>query len=815
MKDDNKYSLKTPVFNNLGIENSMLLEAVNDAVILMQGTKFVDCNLKAANVFGFKSKKELINRKPYELSPEFQISGHPSEVLAREKIDSALGGEPQFFEWTHKKADGKIFFAEISLNRINWNEQKLLIALVRDISKRKKLESINKVLFNISSASVSTASLEELLHLIRKEVNTLMDARNFYVALVRNLKHSLYTIPFIVDENPEELVSPDEELDLKNGFTDFVAKSGYPLLANHDIYKEMLANGIELIGTNAKSWLGVPLKAPGGRIIGVVVIQSYSDPDAYSASDKKVLATISNTIASAILHKRAEASIKYSEQRFRRLSDAADEGIVFLGRKNIILDSNRAFLKLTGYKLGELSGMSLESMIEPDSLELFKNKSRKMTVKPIELKLKVKKGNYLDCIFSVRYFSRDKKSIRVASFRDISVLKKIEMEKKELSERLMRSEKMEAVGQLAGGVAHELNNVLTGIVNYPDVILMNLDDRDFVRKSIKRIKESGLKAAAIVEDLLALARRGLSKTEIFNLNLITKDFLKSPEFEKISGFFPGIKFETDLDKNLKNMKGSWVHLNSTLMNLVKNAAESIKNKGKVIIKSRNIKSSGKLFGKKGEDYILLSVADTGAGISEKEKIKIFEPFYSKKILGRKGTGLGMSVVWGTVKDHMGFINIKSTKKKGSEFELFFPVSELPMPDTLHGNEEKIPEGRGEKILIVDDEEYIRDIAGYYLKRMNYDVRMVASGEAAVNAFKKEKYDIFLLDMIMPSGYDGLETFLELSKIDPSVKAVIVSGYSETKRVKMALESGRCHFLKKPFTFQRIVDTVGKALDNKI
>ncbi len=812
MKDIKKKKSKCISFSSLGIDNSTLLDKVNDAVILMKEGKFIDCNIKAVEVFGYENKKQLINRKPYELSPIFQLNGVYSKDLAKKKIKTAIKGEPQFFEWKHIKSGGEIFDAEVSLNLLSVDTEKLLVAVVRDISRRKKSEEINSVLYNLSKASVESGSLEELLATIQKEVNRLMDARNFYVALIKNLQRGIYTIPYVVDENPEDIVSPEENLDLAGGFTDYVAKNGKPLLANKSVLESLRDEGARLIGTDSKSWLGVPLRISGGKIIGIVAVQSYSDPTAYSKKDQEVLLTISSTIASAIAHKRAEESIRYNEQRFKKLSEAAEEGLVFYGKGGVILDSNRAFLNMSGYKLSDINGKDVRSFLHISSVKGFFLKEKNRSNTPVEVKLLKKDGKVLFCLVNIKNFNPRKSEIKVASFKDITALKQYEMEKKELTERLIRSEKMEVIGRLAGGVAHDLNNVLMGIVNYPDMIIMNIDKKKFVLSAVKKIKESGLKAAAIVEDLLTLTRRGISRIEIFNINDVTNKFLNSPEFEKASRKFPDIKLKLDLDPDLRNIKGSVVHINSTLMNLVYNSMEAIKKKGIIEIVSRNIKSSGKLFGKKGDNYIMLSVSDNGVGMDENEREKIFEPFYTKKIMGRKGTGLGMSVIWGTVKDHNGFINIKSKKGKGTTFELFFPASDLPLAD-----EEKVSDisgfkGRGEKILVVDDDEYAKDIACRYLKKSNYKAESVSSGEEAIKLIKKKKFDLIILDMLMSPGMDGLDTFKKIQEIKPGLKTLIASGFSETSRVREVLETGLSKFVKKPYSYAKLMSSVQEIIN---
>jgi signal transduction histidine kinase len=251
------------------------------------------------------------------------------------------------------------------------------------------------------------------------------------------------------------------------------------------------------------------------------------------------------------------------------------------------------------------------------------------------------------------------RSVRLESSEKIIFYEDIS-EKTGLEMRLRNAQKMEAIGTLAGGVAHDLNNILSGILSYPDLLLMDLPQDSPLRDPLLTIKKSGEKAATIVLDLLTLARRGVMVKEVTNVNEIISEYLKSPEHERLSLYHRGVKFLTRFDAHLLNILGSPVHLSKVIMNLVFNAAEAMPAGGEVHISTQNLYvdrsgAENDLFSE-GE-YVVVRVTDQGIGISQKEVERIFEPFYTTKVMGRSGTGLGMSVVWGTVEDHDGFINI--------------------------------------------------------------------------------------------------------------------------------------------------------------
>jgi PAS domain S-box-containing protein len=398
---------------------------------------------------------------------------------------------------------------------------------------------------------------------------------------------------------------------------------------------------------------------------------------------------------------------------------------------------------------------------------------------------------------------------------DITERKRAEEENRALKERLQRSEKMEALGTLAGGVAHDLNNVLGVIVGYSELVLQSVDQSSPLRHRLENVMNGGLKAAAIVDDLLTLARRGVQGRSIVNINQIVADCNKSPELANLSSHHPSVKIITDLEEDLLNISGSSVHLGKTLYNLISNASEAMPTGGTVAVKTRNQYLDKPLQGYdaiQAGDYVVLSVSDTGEGIADADLRRIFEPFYTKKIMGRSGTGLGLAVVWGTVKDHNGYINVQSELGKGTVFTLYFPVTREEI--TADAPAAAISEymGKGETILVVDDVKEQRELATGMLGSLNYNVSSVSSGEEAVAYMKEHEVDLMVLDMIMEPGMDGLDTYQSVLKIRPRQKAIIVSGFSESERVKTAQDIGAGAYVRKPYIKAKLGLAVRKELD---
>jgi signal transduction histidine kinase/CheY-like chemotaxis protein len=407
----------------------------------------------------------------------------------------------------------------------------------------------------------------------------------------------------------------------------------------------------------------------------------------------------------------------------------------------------------------------------------------------------------------------DGKPAIISVARDVTDRKRGEAEKEVLEAKLRRLKKMKAIGLMAGGVAHDLNNILSGIISYPELLLMQLPEKSELRESVIAIQQSGLRAAAVVDDLLTVARGVASTKKIANLNTLIIEYLNSQEYRELSKVHPFISFNKELAPDLLNISCSAVHITKCLMNLVTNAAEAIDRVGRIIVATRNQyidkPVSSKEFMDKGE-YVVLCITDTGSGISNHDLEHIFEPFYSKKVMGRSGTGLGLAVVWNTMQDHNGTITVNSNDS-GTTFELYFPATR----DNVLGREKNIQidnmKGNGEQVLIVDDELQQQDIAKKTLKSMNYRVYSVSSGEKAVQFLQKESVDLLILDMIMDPGMNGLETYKQIIKIHPGQKAIIASGFSKSKDVQETLQLGAGLFIKKPYTLEQLGRAVQKEL----
>ncbi|WP_028579132.1 hybrid sensor histidine kinase/response regulator [Desulfogranum japonicum] len=387
-------------------------------------------------------------------------------------------------------------------------------------------------------------------------------------------------------------------------------------------------------------------------------------------------------------------------------------------------------------------------------------------------------------------------------------------ERKAAEAQLAHAQKMEAIGTLAGGVAHDLNNILSGIVTYPDLLLATLPEDSPLYKPLNAIKTSGSKAAAIVQDLLTLARRGVKVEERVELGNLIKDHLRSPESLEMLVNHPNVKIIFEKPEQDLPLIGSPVHLSKMLMNLLANAAEAMPEGGNIVISCQVMRLKKQPVGFKdwrSGDYVQVTIQDTGVGIPEQFIDRIFEPFYSSKVMGLSGSGLGMAVVWGTVEDHHGLITVNSTEGEGTTFSILLPlaVKETVSKIDVAGNKPIM--GQGQSVLVVDDSQNQRMIAEDIFIHLGYLVETVESGEKALEFLMHKPMDLVLLDMLMDPGMDGLETYQHILRLYPDQKAIIASGFASSERIQDAIDMGVKSYILKPYTISDIATAVDLAL----
>ncbi|MGD8756707.1 MAG: ATP-binding protein, partial [Desulfobacterales bacterium] len=682
----------------------------------------------------------------------------------------------------------------------------------------------------IGQVASKILAVDELLHSVAKVMEKRLHFDRGMIMLANEKKtHLQFSAGYGHTKEQEKFLSR-LEFNLKNpeskGLFVQAMREGKPRLINDitEIEDTLSPRSLDFAKSmGGRSVICVPIVYEQ-EPLGILAVDNIKSKTPLRQSDVNLLMGVTSQLATSIMNAMSFKRLEQSENKYRELVETANSIILRIDTQGRITFSNKFAQRFFGYTETEFFNTAAAEIMWPKSRTTRQDFANWIHVlqrdpdRPLvsENETKLRNGERVWIAWTYKPIFNDDGLIKeiLSIGNDITDLKLADIEKKDLQAQLQRAQKMEAIGTLAGGVAHDLNNILSGIVSYPELLLMDLEQDSPLIKPILTIQKSGEKAAAIVQDLLTLARRGVAATEVVNLNSIVSEYLLSPEHEKLLLDHPDVKVSHHLESNLLNILGSPVHLSKTVMNLVSNAAEAMPEGGHISIRSENRHQDKPLnaFDDIGKgDYVVLTVKDNGIGISPEDIERIFEPFYTKKSMGRSGTGLGMAVVWGTVKDHRGYIDIKSKEGKGTAINLYFPVTrqELDRDDRLF--DLAAIKGNGESILIIDDIAEQRQIASEMLEKLGYRVTTVASGEAAVDYLVNHTVDLIVLDMIMDPGIDGLETYQKILQIRPGQKTIIASGYSESERVKEAQRIGAGTYIKKPY----LIEKFGRAVKTEL
>jgi signal transduction histidine kinase len=397
---------------------------------------------------------------------------------------------------------------------------------------------------------------------------------------------------------------------------------------------------------------------------------------------------------------------------------------------------------------------------------------------------------------------------------DIVAREQTEAQNRLLEQQLDRARRMESLAVLAGGVAHDLNNMLGPLVGYPELLLKQIPEDSKLRKPVERIGNAAKAAAEVVQDLLSLARRGRMEISPTDVNEVVRAYLDSPSYMQQSEKHSDVKVILNLHPDVARIGGSSPHLQKAVMNLIVNAFDAMPSGGELTISTTLLhleRLAGGYSVIPGE-YIRLGVRDTGTGIAPEDIDKIFEPYFSRKKMGSSGSGLGLSVVYGIVKDHKGYYDVFSRLGEGTEFVLYLPlatdVPEMPATTAM--------ETRGkETVLVIDDSPEQRQLIVEMLADLGYTVTAVSSGTEALRALNSEQSDLLVLDMILESNLDGLETYRQALTLRPGQRAIIISGYGVTDRVSQTQALGAGAFVKKPFSQDTLARAVRECLDGEL
>jgi len=677
------------------------------------------------------------------------------------------------------------------------------------------LEKAENELFVRTSQQIIVAELGKLA-LAGTDLQEMMDLA--VVAVAENLRVKYCKIL--------ELLPEREELLLRSGVgweKDLVGKAtvgtgtdsqaGYTLLNSEepivvkDLRTESRFSGPELL-TDHEVISGVSVAIEGtGEPYGIFGVHSVSNR-AFSEDDVNFIKSVANVFGEAIIRKRAEKALTESEEKYRILVENANEAI-FVAQDNYIKFPNPKTLEVTGFTEQELAETPIPDMIHPEErdmvIERFTNMLRDKEVpSAYSFRVIVKSGNILWVMLNTALITWEGRPASLNFIQDIT-------EQRNLEAQIMQSQKMESIGTLAGGIAHDFNNLLGGILGHASLMKMDVKEGDDLFKPVDMIEKSATRAASLTKQLLDFSRTGQYEIQQVDLNSVVDETLGILErtLEK------SIEIKKFLDRSLPPIKGDPGQLQQIIMNLCINSADAMPEGGQLILETFVENLSGSFLLSYPEarpgPYVSISVTDTGVGIEREIIDKIFDPFFTTKEAG-KGTGLGLSMVYGVAKNHGGLVNVYSEPGLGTTFRIFIPIAGVT---EKKDEKEKARSYEGnEKILVVDDEEQIRILAKDILEGFGYSVVLAESGSEAVKIYRenKENVDMVLLDMIMPK-MSGKRTFKKLKEIDPDIKTLLSSGFSQVGRAQEILSDGVRDFIQKPYQVSELMLKVRSILDS--
>jgi PAS domain S-box-containing protein len=715
----------------------------------------------------------------------------------------------------HTRKDGSAFDVEIITHPILFAGRQADLVIAKDVTERKRVEELQEAVYRISLAADRSPNLETLFRELHGIISTVMPAGNFYIALYDE-KTDMLSFPYFVDE--VDVPSPPQKLG--RGLTEYVLRTGKSLLVDKETDEELKRHGeVELVGVSSPIWLGVPLLIDNTPI-GVMTVQHYSDPLAYGKKEQQVLEFVSSQVAKAIDKKRSEDALRESEMRYRNLFEQNPTGIYRTTPQGRVVMANPTLLRMLGYaSMEEIAAIDIET----HGVESPYERSRFRELVDRDGEVRGLEASWLKKDGSVIFVRENARAIRDAAGSVVYYEGTVEdiTERKRLEQQLQQAQKMEGIGTLAGGIAHDFNNLLGIILGYTQLLEGGTVSPERYAKSLDTIKKAVERGAELVRQLLTFARKADPSFRPININEVVTDLshMISETFSK------SIAVALDLDERVPSIFADKTQLHQAILNLCVNARDAMLDPrvkpqpgGTLTLRTGTVpgyKLQQKYSKATSNEYVFVSVSDTGVGMDEATKKHIFEPFFTTKELG-KGTGLGLAVVYGVINSHHGFTEFTSELGAGSTFSAYFPatlveesVVELQVaPDLEEGH-------FTEKVLLVEDEEMLRDLLAGLLTAQGYEVLTAEDGQQGLEIYAANADSIALVlsDMGLPR-LGGWEMFQKMKELNPGVKAILASGYFDPGVKMDLLKAGAKDFIQKPYIPDQILKRIREVIDDQ-
>jgi PAS domain S-box-containing protein len=761
----------------------------------------LDCNQSMQKIMGF-TLEEL---KSIDMD---SIYVNPDE---RKSLIRALQETGRVRDWEVrlKRKDGTIYYALLYTDLLELRGHKVLLTTLRDITERKRIDEelrrahdeleiriqertaelarANEMLqAEITERKLSEAALRESEERYRKLVEFSPDA----IGIQSEGKIVFINIAgakLLGASNPEQLIG--------KSVLDFV----------HPDYKEIAGERIRLMREEGKNVS--PLEEKFIKLDGSVIdVEVIAMPFTYQG--KPGVQVIIRDITE---RKSAEEALKQSEEKYHKLIDNIQDG-VFIIQDGKIQFANEALAKIGGYTVEEIIGNDFGELVAPEDLEIVAERYQRRLAGedvPKEYEFSMLQRNGKTRILLNVNMGLITYRGRVASMGTVKDI----TEKKRLESQLLLAQRIESVGKLASGIAHDINNVLTPIMLSQELLQERLTDEGS-KRLLNTIERSTKRGANLMKQIQSFTKGAKGERNVLQVAHIVSEIREIAD----ETFPRSIKIRTDIPKDLFTISGDATQLHQVIMNLCVNARDAMSNGGILSISAENllidddyarINTEAKI-----GPYIVITVSDTGTGIPPEVMDRIFEPFYTTKEHG-KGIGLGLSTALGIVKSHGGFITVYSKVGEGTAFKVYLPASTTTETLKAQKYQQELPAGHGESILVVDDEEQILEITKKTLEKHGYKVITANDGKEAIALYLqyREEIKVVLMDMMMPV-MDGPASIREIRKINPEVKVIANSGLTETDKLAKADDVHVQAFLSKPYAAEKLLNAINDIISTK-
>ncbi len=711
---------------------------------------------------------------------------------AIKSIKSGTKFTERLIEFEQPCKDGSSIWTEATMSIIYDTEGEFVsfLGITRDISERKRNEQIQNILLNIANAVFITHNISELIGIIRNELSVLIDTTNLFVAMYHKSTNS-FTLPYHEDEFDKVSSFPADKT-----ITRYVVETGKSLLADLDTLKELeKASKIETFGKDSLSWLGVPLN-DGKRVMGAIVIQSYTDENAFNETDKDLLEIISVHISLAINRKKAELKLQESEFRFKALHNATFGGII-IHDQGLILDCNQGLANITGYTVDELIGIDGFLLIAEQSHEIVMKNILSAYEKPYEAVGLRKNGNEYALRLESRNIPYKGKQVRTTEFRDISEQKSAELEIIKAKDKAEESDRLKSA--FLANMSHEIRTPMNGILGFASLLKEPGLTGEQQQEYIKIIEKGGVRMLNIINNIV-----NISKIESGQMEVSIQETNINEQIEYIYSFFKpeiekkGIQFllNNSLPLSEAIIKTDREKIYAILTNLVKNAIKYTEN-GSIEIGYyiKNDKEFTEL-----EFY----VKDTGIGIPKDRQKAIFERFIQADIedkMAHQGAGLGLSISRAYAEIIGGKICLESEEGKGSTFYFTLPYKTDVLRDNFHEDNKLTSIDKTSankfKILIVEDDEASEMLLSISIEKIAKEIITVRTGIEAVQACRNNPdIDFVLMDIQLPK-MNGYEATQEIRKFNKEVIIIAQTAYGLSGEKDKGIAAGCNYYLPKP------------------